>query len=280
MEQKKSVFDKLEIFYLSALRIFLLVVSTALFAYASIIGISSLYAISRSPESVVEANPKIESSDIIPSDISSTSNTTDQSAQYNSTNNSKNEYVKSTFEQHMDRMFAIWSQKFEIHKKQSDPSLSSEDFSEWYSGAWDSFNKPQWCQEENCTDDELATAESDLKLAETTISEAASDNNLVARMTNAKTGTKDTYDQVFVDLNHNFWATLTKQRIANKEAADAKKAEITASKVAGGVGIATAGWAFAAFISLMFGFLLVAVERHQRKMASDIEEIKVNIENQ
>ena len=59
----------------------------------------------------------------------------------------------------------------------------------------------------------------------------------------------------------------------------AKRAEIAAGKVAGSLGLVTAGWAFVAFISLMFSFLLVAVERHQRKMAGDIEQIKANLKD-
>lgn len=177
-------------------------------------------------------------------------------------------------------MFEIWAAKFEIHRKAVDPKLTSRDFSEWYNGAWQTFDQPQWCSEEECTDAELQAFEEDLQLAETTIGAAAERQTLRSRMASAVSGGSDAYDRTFVDLNTNFWRELTNERNKNRAAAEAERAEIAAANVAGGVGLISAGWAFGAFISLMFGFLLVAVERHQRKMAHDLDELKSKISEQ
>lgn len=274
--EKKGVFDKLEAFYLSAMRKALLVFSTILFAYAAVVGISSLYKVSRSADGVEEAKPDVKTADIIP--VQSSTKSVDQNTSTSGENSSQKD-EKSPFDEHASRMFTIWQTKFEIHKKVSDPKLSESEFTNWYQNAWYNFDKPEWCSNEDCTDAELETFKSDLGLAETAISAAGEDVNLSARMAAASSGQKDGYDNVFVDLNRNFWAKLKEVRQANREAAATKRAEIAAGKVAGGLGLVTAGWAFVAFISLMFSFLLVAVERHQRKMASDIEQIKANLEN-
>ena len=274
--EKRSVFDKLETFYLSAMRKALLVFSTVLFVYATVVGVSSLYQVTRSADDVVEANPDVQATDIIP--VQSSASSATESAGTNAAIEAA-ATQKSPFEEHASRMYAVWTSKFEVHRKASDPKLSESDFTGWYAGAWESFNKPAWCPEEECTDDEFEVFKSDLALAETTVSAAAVDPSLKSRMAAASSGQTNGYDKVFVDLNRNFWAKLNEERKANKEAADAKRTEIAAGKVAGGIGLTTSGWAFAAFISLMFSFLLVAVERHQRQMASDIERIKANLQS-
>ena len=275
--EKRSVFDKLETFYLSAMRKALLVFSTVLFVYATAVGVSSLYQITRSADDVVEANPDVQATDIIP--VQSSASSATQSAGTNAAIEAA-ATQKSPFEEHASRMYAVWTSKFEVHRKASDPKLSESDFTGWYAGAWDSFNKPDWCSEEDCTDAEFEVFKSDLALAETTVSAAAVDPSLKSRMAAASSGQTNGYDNVFVDVNRNFWAKLNEERKANQEAAAAKRAEIAAGKIAGGIGLTTAGWAFGAFISLMFAFLLVAVERHQRKMAGDIERIKANLKDQ
>jgi hypothetical protein len=274
--EKQSVFDKLEAFYLSAMRKALLVFSTILFAYAAVVGISSLYKVSRSADSVEEAKPDVKTADIIP--IRPSTASVDQTAATSSGNKFQKD-EKSPFDEHASRMFTIWQTKFEIHKKSGDPKLSESEFTDWYEGAWYNFDKPEWCSNEDCTEAELAAFASDLGLAETAISAAGDDASLSARMAATSSGQQDGYDNVFVDLNRNFWTKLSQLRQANREEAAAKRAEIAAGKVAGGIGLVTAGWAFVAFISLMFSFLLVAVERHQRQMASDIERIKANLES-
>lgn len=275
--EKRSMFDKLEIFYLSQMRKALLVFSTVLFVYATVVGVTSLYQVTRSADDVVEANPDVQATDIIP--MQSSASSVIQGTE-STVSNQPTTTPKTPFEEHASRMYAVWTSKFEVHRKASDPKLSESDFTGWYAGAWDSFNKPEWCSEEECTDDEFEVFKSDLALAETTVSAAAVDPSLKSRMAAASSGQTNGYDNAFVDVNRNFWAKLNEERKANREAAAAKRAEIAAGKVAGGIGLTTAGWAFVAFICLMFAFLLVAVERHQRKMAGDIERIKANLKDQ
>lgn len=275
--EKLSVFDKLENFYLSAMRKALLVFSTILFVYAAGAGLYSFYKVTRSADDVVEAKPNVSTADIIPSQSSPSSGT--QGVAESATEQSSTS-KKDPFDVHAARMFSIWQGKFEVHKRKNDPQLSESEFITWYQEAWYNFNTPQWCEEEVCTDPEFEAYEADLAQAETAIAAAADDQILKSRMAAATSGQSDGYDNVFVDLNRNFWDKLTEQRRINQEAAAAKRAEIAAGNVAGSLGLVTAGWAFAAFISLMFAFLLVAVERHQRKMAGDIERIKAKLKGE
>lgn len=275
--EKSSVFDKLESFYLSAMRKALLVFSTMLFVYAAGAGLYSFYKVTRSADDVVEAQPNVNTADIIPSPSLPYSGT---QGMVESTTEQSSTSEKDPFDVHASKMFLIWQGKFEVHKKANDPKLSESEFTSWYQGAWDSFNKPRWCAEDVCTDAEFEAYKSDLAQAETSISAAADDQALKSRMGVASSGQSDGYDNVFVDLNRNFWEKITEQRLINQAEAAAERAEINAGKVTGGLGLVTAGWAFAAFISLMFAFLLVAVERHQRKMAGDIEKIKANLQDE
>jgi hypothetical protein len=175
-------------------------------------------------------------------------------------------------------MFSIWSSKFEVHRKGSDPKLNERDFRNWYSGAFDYFQQPSYCLDDECSEFNESLFNSDLALAETTISAAADNASLKAKMSQASSGTAAGYDETFVSLNRNFWQKLTEERALIKERTAAERAEIEAGKVEGEIGLMTAGWAFVGFISLMFSFLLVAIERHQRKMAADIDHLKASVE--
>lgn len=269
-----NIFDKLEVFYLSAMRKFLLIISTILFVYASLTGLWSLYQTSRSPENVVDAQPKIESADIIPADVSKS--VENQRASQSNGEIASNQ--KSPFDLHTSRMFSIWSSKFEVHRKGSDPKLNERDFRNWYSSAFDYFQQPSYCLDDECSEFDESLFNSDLALAETTISAAADNASLKAKMSQASSGTAAGYDETFVSLNRNFWQKLTEERALIKERTAAERAEIEAGKVEGEIGLMTAGWAFVGFISLMFSFLLVAIERHQRKMAADIDHLKASVE--
>lgn len=277
-KEKLSVFDKLESFYLSAMRKALLVFSTILFVYAAGAGLYSLYKVSRSADDVVAAPVDVKTSDIIPAQSSPAIEK--QGASVSNDGGSDDTPQIDPFDEHAARLFAIWQSKFEVHKKAADPKLSKSEFVDWYGGAFNQFETPTWCAGDQCTDEEFEVYKSDLVLAETTISAAADDASLKSRMSKAVSGKDDAYDNAFVSLNRNFWEKLTGDRIANEEAAEASRAEIAAGNITGGIGLINAGWAFLAFISLMFSFLLVAVERHQRKMAKDIEQIKTNLKDE
>lgn len=274
--ESQSIFDKLEVFYLSAMRKFLLIISTILFVYAAWTGLTSLYQTSRSPDNVVEDQPNIASTDIIPADVSRSADS--QNAVQTNDDIAANQ--KSAFELHTSRMFAIWSSKFEIHRKGSDPKLNERDFGNWYGSAFDYFEQPSYCLDAECSEFDESLFNSDLALAETTISAAADNASLKEKMSQASSGTPSGYDETFVSLNRNFWQKLTEERALIKERAAAERAEIEAGKIEGEAGLMSAGWAFVGFISLMFSFLLVAIERHQRKMAADIDRLKASVERE
>ena len=197
-KEKLGVFDKLESFYLSAMRKALLVFSTILFVYAAGAGLYSLYKVTRSADDVVEAKPIVNTADIIPIQSSKSSSTQGEVAPANDQSSTSE---KDPLDGHAFRMFSIWQGKFEVHKRKNDPKLSESEFTNWYKGAWYNFNTPEWCAEDVCTDAEFEVYKSDLVEAETAIANAADDPALKSRMAAAPSGQSDGYDNVFVDLN-------------------------------------------------------------------------------
>lgn len=74
--------------------------------------------------------------------------------------------------------------------------------------------------------------------------------------------------QIFRAMQDRFYALLQQKRRDNADDADARRMRIAAGNVRGAESLATALRIFAGFLALMFFFLLIAIERHQRRIAT------------
>lgn len=76
--------------------------------------------------------------------------------------------------------------------------------------------------------------------------------------------------EVLKSYQDKYFGLLSERRSANAMKANAEKQEIAAGNVAGWAGLSQSVLIAGAFLVLMFFFLLVAIERHQRRLTSSI----------
>jgi hypothetical protein len=75
------------------------------------------------------------------------------------------------------------------------------------------------------------------------------------------------HSEIFRAFQDKYLTLLHDRRAANVERAAAKRAEIEAGKIAGAASLFTSLQILGGFLVLMFFFLLIAIERHQRRKA-------------
>lgn len=76
------------------------------------------------------------------------------------------------------------------------------------------------------------------------------------------------HSQIFRAMQDRYFSLLESRRTQNAEAASDRRFEIVAGQAYGRESLATALQIFAGFIALMFFFLLIAIERHQRRISA------------
>jgi hypothetical protein len=73
--------------------------------------------------------------------------------------------------------------------------------------------------------------------------------------------------QIFRAFQDRYFSLLQERREANSSAAEKKRQDIIASISDGKLSLLTALQVLGAFLALMFFFLLIAIERHQRRIS-------------
>ncbi|MEJ6011508.1 hypothetical protein [Novosphingobium aquae] len=74
---------------------------------------------------------------------------------------------------------------------------------------------------------------------------------------------------LFAAFHRKYLDTLLGRRAENKQKAEAERNAILDANARGEADLLTAVFVIGGFLALMFFFLLIAIERHQRKLASD-----------
>lgn len=74
------------------------------------------------------------------------------------------------------------------------------------------------------------------------------------------------HTQIFGSFQARYFTLLSERKEANADKAEAERMKILAGNAAGSTALTTAMFVFGAFLLLMFFFLLIAIERHQRRM--------------
>ena len=83
-------------------------------------------------------------------------------------------------------------------------------------------------------------------------------------------GTQSHID-IFRAFQQRYFDLLGERRAANAQKAEDERQSIIAGKLEGELSLMTALQVVGAFLALMFFFLLIAIERHQRRMAQRME---------
>jgi hypothetical protein len=82
-------------------------------------------------------------------------------------------------------------------------------------------------------------------------------------------GTRSHAD-IFRAYHDRFFSLLADRRQANADRANAERAMISIGNVEGALSLNQAMWIFGGFLVVMFFFLLIAIERHQRRLAASL----------
>jgi hypothetical protein len=82
-------------------------------------------------------------------------------------------------------------------------------------------------------------------------------------------GTRSHAD-IFRAYHDRFFQLLADRRQANSERANAERAMISIGNIEGTLSLTQAMWIFGGFLLVMFFFLLIAIERHQRRLAMSL----------
>jgi hypothetical protein len=183
----------------------------------------------------------------------------------------------SIYDVHAKKMYQVWKTQFEPYRPSSDPTLTFADFSEWYqteyiNGTLRKHGVLDWVLYEDRT-------KADLNMSVEALAKAAKDPNVIARMKAFQAGKStnefwDRYDQTFMRLTDGYWVTLKIKRDAEAARAAAKRTELALKSEAASSSFIEARNALAGFLGLMFFFLIVAIERHQRGMAAELAALK------
>ncbi|OYU34838.1 hypothetical protein [Novosphingobium sp. PASSN1] len=273
-ERQVSVIDKAEALYLRILRWIAIIVATTMLAFAAWNGASSALNYLLSLQTVEVKPVSVTEADMV---AAATPPKTDAAPVRATVEGESKKLPPSIYDVHAKKMYKVWKTEFEPYRPQSDPALTFADFSEWYqteyiNGTLRKHDVLDWVLYEERT-------KADLEMSVEVLAKAAKDPAVIARMKAFQAGKSknefwDRYDQTFMRLTDGFWVTLKIKRDAEASRAAAKAAELAEKSEAAGVSFVQARNAMVGFLGLMFFFLIVAMERHQRRIAVELAELK------
>ena len=117
-----ALFDRAESVYLVVLRATILIVATLLLAYCLWLGVSSVYKISRSPDSVIEEQASVSADDLTDAQAQAPAQTTP------SKQSGLNPAYRNYYSSFVERYYALFRSKFEPYRQPDDKQLSKEEF--------------------------------------------------------------------------------------------------------------------------------------------------------
>lgn len=271
-QQPAGIVDKAEALYLRILRWIAIVVATLMLAFAAWNGLSSAINYLQTLQTVEVEPVAVTEADLV---AAATPPLTDAATVRATVETESKKLPPSIYDVHAKKMYKVWKTEFEPYRPKSDPALTFADFSDWYqteyiNGTLRKHDVLDWVLYEDRT-------KADLEVSVEVLAKAAKDPAVVTRMKAFQAGRSknefwDRYDQTFMRLTDGYWVTLKINRDAEAARADAKYADLAKKSVAAELSFVQARNALAAFLGLMFFFLVVAMERHQRRIAAELSK--------
>lgn len=278
MEQRVGIVDKAEALYLRLLRWIAIVVATLLLAFAALNGLSSAINYLQTLDIFQPEPAAVTAADMV---AAASPAKADAVPIRSSGEVQKDRLPTSIYDAHAKKMYQIWKDSFEPYRPKSDPALTFADFSQWYqteyiNGTLRRHDVLDWVLDGD-------RANSDLEASVEVLAEAAKDPAIIARMKAFQSGKSkdqfwDRYDQTFMRLIDGYWVTLKAARDDEATQAAAKMAELAQKRDAASSSFVEARNALVGFLGLMFFFLIVAMERHQRRIAAEIATLRTDKE--
>lgn len=276
IKQHVGIIDKAEALYLRILRWIAIIVATVMLAFAAWNGLSSAINYLQTLQTIEVRPVTVTEADMV---AAATPPKTDAVPVRATVETESKKLPPSIYNVHAQKMYQVWKTEFEPYRPQNDPALTFADFSEWYqteyiNGTLQKHGVLDWVLYEDRT-------KADLEISVEVLAKAAKDPAVIARMKAFQAGKSknefwDRYDQTFMRLTDGYWVTLKIKRNVEAARAAAKEAELARKSEAAELSFDQARNALVGFLGLMFFFLVVAMERHQRKIAAEIAQVTSN----
>lgn len=317
-DRVETVFDRAEHIYLRVLRVTILIIATLMIGYAAWLAISSVYKLSRSPDSVVEKVATVSAAEL------AEANAPEQevAAKDNATPTASPEQ-RSFYAGFVGRYYDLFRTRFEPFRQAEDKTLSRDEFDDNFVGSRARLE----ALANGKLDFEKEKADLDTLL--TVMTEAAALPATQARLQKYRSARKvrvakevqrtrteyrrgwDSYSTacaewyyspigcpvqravqvpytetvtemqfpkgtqshtaLFRAFQDRYFQLLNERRESNAATAERERNDIITGQIEGGLSLWTALQIAGAFLVLMFFFLLIAIERHQRRMSNELE---------
>lgn len=309
-----SILDKAERFYLRVLRAIILIIATLLLVYAAWLAASSLYKISKSPDSVVE-----EQAAVSPDELTNAQMPTAQTAPIQAGEQPLNPTIERFYSSFVDQYYALYRGAFEPYRQREDKQLAKPEFDGAFlntAARKDAIRKGELG---------FSSDRADLEKLLTVMTEAASKPITLQRLKRYQNARKiavreqvqksrttmergwdstntscaawyespvgcpvtrpvtepytetvtrlqypkgtQSHTQIFRAFQDKYFELLERRRSANAAKAESERQGIIGGIAEGNLSLMTALKITGGFLILMFFFLLIAIERHQRKLA-------------
>lgn len=274
IEQPVGIVDKAEALYLRILRWIAICAATIMLAFATWKGLTSAFNYTTALQTAELKPVTVTKAEM----MSAATPPDNESASVRATVDAeRNKMPLSIYDVHSKKMYDVWTKYFEPYRPDGDLPLTAADFSDWYrteyiNGTLQKHNVVDWVLDEEGTKNDLA-------LSVEALAAAAKDPAIVARMQAFQSGKSknelwDRYDQTFMRLIDGYWISLKVKREAEAARVAAKRAIIADKVEAANASFVDARNALVGFLGLMFFFLVVAMERHQRRIADQLTKIR------
>lgn len=275
-----DIVDRAEALYLRILRWIAIFVATIMLAFASWNGLNSAFNYALSLQTAEYQPVEVTQADM----VSAATPPKEDGAPVRATVETERQKMPpSIYDVHAKKMYQAWKTDFEPYRPNGDPALTFADFSDWYqseyiNGTLRKHNVVDWV-----LNAELAKA--DMEMSVEVLAKAAKDPAIVARMKAFQEGRSkkefwDRYDQTFMRLIDGYWISLKVKRDIEAGRVTAKRAAIANKAEKASASYMEARNALAGFLGLMFFFLVVAMERHQRRIAIQLAKPKADEEGE
>lgn len=271
-----DIVDRAEALYLRILRWIAIFVATIMLAFVSWNGLNSAVNYALSLQTAEYQPVEVTQADM----VSAASPPKEDGGPVRPTVETERQKMPpSTYDAHAKKMYQVWKTDFEPYRPNGDPPLTFADFSDWYqseyiNGTLRKHNVVDWVINE-----ELAKA--DMEMSVEVLAKAAKDPAIVARMKSFQAGSSkkefwDRYDQTFMRLTDGYWISLKVKRDIEADRVGAMRAAIADKAEKASASYIEARNALAGFLGIMFFFLVVAMERHQRRIAVQLAKPKAD----
>jgi hypothetical protein len=308
-----DLFDRVEAIYLRVLRAIVLIIATVLLIYVAYLGVTGLYALSRSPDSVRETVATVAANEIVDAEETEVQREATRAPIANAAH-------QKFFADFVSRYYALFRAKFEPYRQSTDKVLSRDEFDDNF--VQSELRLAAVTDGSRSFDQDKVDLEALLATMTAAVAEPKAKSRLQKYKTARKVATKrdvrktrteyrsgwnsystacedwyyspmgcaerraiqvpytdtitvmefpegtQSHAQIFRAMQDQYFTLLETRRSSNASDAERQRMEIMIGKDLAWSDFGRAIQIFGGFVVLMFFFLLIAIERHQRRISA------------